>query len=130
MSFQNPYSGPRPGIFDRSFRSFSDPIIAPYWTNIPPFAIFDVFYRSTINAAILDNVAEMIAGVNSNYRDFQPKVAAIVTWEFIFAEVCMHCCLNTYYTIMLCTFIIVSFLVDSSNSANNRWKEVVCNLHI
>ena len=69
-------------MFDRSFGSFSDPIMAPYWIDHHDAFLDRLFYRSTVNAAVLDSVAEMIADVNSNYSDFQPKVAAIVTWVF------------------------------------------------
>ena len=60
---------------------FPFPIIAPLWMDLNPVDAGLVYYRTTMNASILERVVEMITDINSNYSDYRPSLAVIVTWD-------------------------------------------------
>ena len=56
-------------------------LITPLWIDLITTDAGSIYYRTTENASILDKVVEMITDVNSNYSDYQPSLAVIVTWD-------------------------------------------------
>ncbi len=56
------------------------PIIAPIWVDLIFTRSGFIYYRTTQDSAVLNKVAEMIAGVNPGLSDYQPTLAIIVTW--------------------------------------------------
>ncbi len=80
LSFRTPYLAFPPRPFDRDFSEFSDAIIAPLWAGFRTTRFGSIFYRFTDNDTVLERVAEVISSRNSNYSNYQPTLAIIVTW--------------------------------------------------
>ena len=76
-----------PVTFDRSFSGFLDPIIAPLWAE---YSNGTIFYRSTIESNVLKHEVEMITDINSNFTDYQPSLAVVVTWDSMEAGPALH----------------------------------------
>lgn len=69
--------------FSRDFNDFLDPIIAPLWATFTTESSGSIFYRATNNATVLNHIEEIISNANSNYSDYQPELAIVVTWEMV-----------------------------------------------
>ncbi len=76
MSFEGPYEEHEVCTFP----CITVPAIAPYWADLDFRFRGRIYYRSTQDAGILEQVAEMIANVNPGLNDYQPTEALIVTW--------------------------------------------------
>ena len=59
--------------------SFSDPIIAPLWSDF----VGSVLYRTTTDSTTLNRTAELITEQNSAYSDYHPTLAVVVTWHSV-----------------------------------------------
>ena len=82
ITFRNPYTS----FFIQPFSSdfeLSDPIIAPLWADFSTYGFGSIFYRVTTNVSILHRVKEIIGDANSNYSDYQPLAAIVVTWDSV-----------------------------------------------
>ncbi len=79
LSFQNPYASSSSHPFDRTFSELPDPIIAPLWADFN--SSISTLHRHTDNDTVLERVSEVVSSMNSNYRNYQPTLAIIVTWE-------------------------------------------------
>ena len=55
-------------------------MIAPLWGDFNFREEGAIYYRVTSNSDILNNIAERLAMHNSNYTDYVPTEAVIVTW--------------------------------------------------
>lgn len=67
--------------FSSYFTQISDPLLAPLWADfITLQETGSIFYRTTTNNSILHHVTEIIRDANSNYSDYQPQAATVVTW--------------------------------------------------
>ena len=56
------------------------PIIAPIWADLDFSDEGRIYYRSTQDPGLLDQVRQMIADVNPGMSDYEPTLAVIVTW--------------------------------------------------
>lgn len=56
------------------------PLIAPIWTDLDFRARGAMFYRTSQDPAILNQIARSIAEVNPVLSDYRPTQAVIVTW--------------------------------------------------
>ena len=82
ITFRNPYSSFLIQPFSSDFE-FLDPVIAPLWSDFITYRSGSIFYRVTTNVSILHRVKEIIGDANSNYSDYQPLAAIVVTWESV-----------------------------------------------
>ena len=72
-----------PAPFDVDFNDFSDPIVAPLWAD---YNSGSIFHRSITNSSIINHLTRMIVDINSNYSDYQPTLAVVVTWDSVLAR--------------------------------------------
>ena len=82
ISFRNPFfSHSEP--FTQSFIQFDDPIIAPLWGFFTNFEVSgsNVFSRVTNSQETLEMVATQLRTVNQDFKDYNPTLAVIVTWD-------------------------------------------------
>ncbi len=56
------------------------PLVAPLWADFNFRDSGTIFYRLVSDSGTLDAVADVISNLNSNYMDFRPTLAVIVTW--------------------------------------------------
>lgn len=56
------------------------PMIAPLWADFNFREEGAIFYRVTNDSSVLIEVAKRVANHNSNYTDYVPREAVIITW--------------------------------------------------
>ena len=82
ISVRGPFSNFVSREFTRQFM-FSNPIIAPLWTDFDSSRQGSIYYRASNNSSVLEQIVKLIANSSSNYANFKPKEAFIATWEDI-----------------------------------------------
>ena len=75
------FDEPSNSLHASSFSMSPVPVIAPFWEDFDFRSSGTVYYRTSQNDGILNEVAEVIAAENDDFSSYHPTLCVIVTWS-------------------------------------------------
>ena len=76
LSFENPLNA----YETCNFPCTPEPVIAPLWTDLNFNSRGLIYYRTSQDPDVLNQVVDMIAAMDPGLSDYQPTLAVVATW--------------------------------------------------